>query len=326
MDEPVTNGGYVCVQGSWSIFRHCHAVGWSDRILSLREINDTVLRLSPDSAPSYDGMNLHAAAKALETVIPSCRLTWIQDDDEATFLDTLVANVDSGFPILAEVREREHAVAVVGYKLASERAMPSLTERVTLRGVITGLYVSDDHHFPYRYVPCIVSETEKNGTRQYQVQHIRGFATVFPRKNVIDFDRAKTVLSKLVVQYGPSLWTPPRNESVTRIFARSWEVMKRHVCSSVNGLQVEEQERLNVISWPPHVWVAEISNPKNALGGVAATFISAAGTYDVSFSLCFSSHSVIVNSAGVNFILGRNGLGKPHTTVLTAVTTLTAYS
>lgn len=167
----------VCAHvACWSILRH-----YSERYSIYREhLTHDVTMMAQDFNPGGLVPSLGLTVANAERVFQQAGtfpllVTRRPKDPDPEFFRQIGAYLESGFPLFASMRSREHAIAIVGHEWVPKRDWPSGGLKFSWDEVAR-LCVVDDNYLPYHSMPALGSGTP------YSIDDVDAFIVPLPEK------------------------------------------------------------------------------------------------------------------------------------------------
>jgi len=224
--------------------------------------------------------------------------------DTGRFRRLLYYYIESGFPVVACLSSRKHAVTILGH-VSDFDAVPSLPGPVDSADLVTGFVLNDDNHLPYQ----VISADPQSHPDGFTLDEVDSFVVPLPEKvhllaHHVE-DRARQILGH--PEFGIEKLSPgvSMQNLVFRIFLTSARGYKRN-----RRELVPNSDLRRFYTWLPMprlIWVAEISRadlyPEQVIGEIV--WDSTANHFDdFSFLFIHYPERLIVND--------RNSLKDGH--------------
>ena len=245
----------VCAHvACWSILRH-----YSERHSAYREFltHDITLmaqEFNPGGLVPSKGLEVSHAERVFQEAgtfpVHVARGKSAADPDPS-FYRQLGAYVDSGFPLFAAMRNRGHAIAVVGYEwkpvgdAGGGRLRYAWDETYSLA-------VVDDNDLPYRSIPLSAPGAP------YSAEDIDTFIVALPEKIFYPAD-AVDRLAPTLFKLGAVIGLPPETDTILRYFITTGSAFRRFVRKRESEYDVKLVEAVMTLPFAQFVWVVEFA-------------------------------------------------------------------
>jgi len=234
-----------------------HAAVWQRELApSLRRLNRALHGRFGLFGAADRGSNLHDIAKHLKSksVGYVTASTVSQTDD---FREELIAYLDSGFPLIAELSHKVHAANIIGFKLRSPEAIPRDFAGAGYTVLVDRLYVSDDNHFPYYDVTMKGIERDYNS---YAGSSVSAFVAPTPSLELLPFLAARDALEALRRKSKGSVASYAGvDDSFRRIVLIQLSMLNQHITRCALFYEKKFHETLDSLSSVDYLWVYEVS-------------------------------------------------------------------
>lgn len=175
-------------------------------------------------------------------------------DNTDFFYDILYSYVESGIPIVAAMRNKEHAISIIGHgNIAKAMDFKNKEHRLSFiptRLLINSLIVNDDNCLPFKKINF--SNNEK-----YNINDIDAFVVPLYEKMYLN---AENVLKFYPFIVKNSFLSIPKDTLVARVYMTSSKSYKREIHSHKN-LPLNMLKAQLELPMPKFVWIIELSTP-----------------------------------------------------------------
>lgn len=188
-----------------------------------------------------------------------------------TFMDEIVAYVESGLPMVGFLSPQDHAISIIGHGRINYESLdnPETVEHLLDKEanviphsrLISSLYVMDDRYFPYREVP--MGLPNKHSDVKYGVNEL--YYAVVPLYNRMQL-AYREVYERMVLWLKANVmkW---EKVNVCRIYITSANSLRYRAVSSSTMPQVLK-DVIQTLSLPKFVWCIDLAGIENYKKGL----------------------------------------------------------
>lgn len=249
----------VCAHvACWSILRH-----YSERFSKYAEfLTYDITRMAHEFDPGgllpSTGLHVWHAERVFANagtypVLLFKESTDLKKYDPKIFYRQLLAYVESGFPLFAELSRIDHAVAIIGHTgfrgTITQSAACHFAEET-----ITNLVVIDDQDLPYRVIPRVTLDEE-----EYGIEDISAFIVPLPDKVYYPADCVDTLAVLLATEEHLG-FNPPFGEPIVRYFLTTAAHLRSFIHEHRSQLDPELVSIAMQLTLPQFVWLIEIAS------------------------------------------------------------------
>lgn len=181
-------------------------------------------------------------------------------DDDSLFYDILYCYVESGIPVLAALKRKQHAIAVLGHGPLINSDPILEAERgglVTGRAMIDRFIINDDNSLPYESLYFEGNEKGNNGP--HVLDDVDGFVVPLYEKMYLNAENVLKLYGNIF-----QLLTIPidKRKFIVRVFMTSSRSYKKKIRLSkkIDATLLQAQLELPL---PKFIWIIEIASPEN---------------------------------------------------------------
>jgi hypothetical protein len=265
----------VCAHVScWAILRH-----YSERFPQHREwlLYDITMMASPFDpggiTPAF-GLNIFEAERIFQAAGTYPVIVGKVPGEEDRFYAQMLAYLESGFPLFAQMKKHAHAIVLTGYAWATAATPPPISSSHAWSQVDSLLGV-DDNLLPYGCIPVSGAASAGGTAPTYSADEIDAFIVPLPDKIFYPasaVERQSIEFYRLLTKIGVAL--PPEDRLLRRYFVTTISALRRFAWDRRSELGDKLVNMLMRLRTAQFVWVVEYaSDDQWAQGHVGARAI-----------------------------------------------------
>ena len=246
----------VCAHvACWAILRHYSETFSQHREYLIHDITRMAAPFDPGGLVPSLGLNETEAERILHAAGCFPLLIPRMDMSDDMFYSQLMAYLESGFPLYANMPNEEHAIVVVGHswkESATQQASPShvWTQVETLLTV-------DDNYLPYATIQKGLPYAQEKGQPDYSAESFDSFIVALPDKIHYPADAIDTLspkIEEIIMRLGT---TSHKMIELRRYFIMSISKLREHAREHQSQLGDTLVEWIMRLETAQFVWVVE---------------------------------------------------------------------
>lgn len=258
----------ICAHvAAWAVMKYFGNEHRNYRDVNIGEIVKNTPEATDRKFPSK-GLNLQQISEIFRYYNTTPVLIKKKTGQEERFYRELLTYIESGIPVVAEMDNHTHAIAVIGHGEVEYDTLDVLKKRFIMNSeLISTICVNDDNFLPYLEVRTKAEDIKK--TDKYHIEDIN--FCVVPLYDRIHLEY--TILYEKVMSYLRTNNLNLSDSSVVRMFLASANSFKEEL---ITNPKVDEELR-NIIcrlEMPKFIWCVQISTPEEyKCGKVSASLL-----------------------------------------------------
>lgn len=258
----------VCAHATcWTILRH-----YSERFPKYAEfLTFDITRMAHEFDPGgivpSNGLHVGHAERVFASAgtYPVLIVRDSNSPNAKSFLSQLLAYVESGFPLFAEVERIEHAVAVIGHTGFTETIGKSAPCHFAY-DTVKGLVVVDDNSLPYLAIDRLVGTGD-----EYGCDDITAFIVALPEKVYYPAEYTDSLAVVLATEEHLGFDHAELGEPIVRYFLTTAAHLRSFMHKQRSQFDPVLVQIVMQLSLPQFVWVIEIASQDQWRNGTIAT-------------------------------------------------------
>lgn len=247
----------VCAHvACWAILRH-----YSERYSLYAEhlthdISKMAYGFDPGGLIPSRGLTLLHAERVFSAARTYPVMVVKANDDKGSFYRSMLAYIESGFPLFAALPDKRHAIAIVGHGPMQDK-LPSGKDTKPLyyaSDFIDGLIAIDDNHAPYRSIGSTVQLP-----LDYTVDSIKAFVVPLPDKVFYPAESVEKYALKLTESGYFGVGIPPDETPVIRYFLTTAAAFRRFIAGGRSEFPAPLVAAALQLPLTQFLWVIEVA-------------------------------------------------------------------
>lgn len=250
----------------WSILRSFSNRFQNYGAFRIADIANKTVQFDRKTIPT-DGLTINQISNLFTQVGFSPVILRRENDN---FDDEIISYLESGIPLVGVISERNHAVAMIGVCERSKTTLPesymqkivssdSKTYEIALHSkYISGIFVNDDHSFPYAMVKKFpAGDDTTNAVVPYVMRDIDYIVVPFHHRVYMHYREVYAFFQNFFKKNAERLnWDP---KMVVRIFLVSSNRYKEYICNEESKIENVISDVILSMETPKFMWCFEIT-------------------------------------------------------------------